>query len=274
MKIVLKSFAVQCNECSFKQYKFNYCLRFWSSYSKKFLKYIYMKLTKQSVNMAYKSLEVLYRKTVLNLTNTCVPQTLNLFSCSTRSYIFLRFSKWKPSFQARSIAQNPNIAPPKHLEQCHQCDLRPLFNQYDCLSFCASTFSSSPPFCPVEKSVEWARGPWMMSPARELRLWCGSQLDAVSSGALLEKHFLAVSGCVVLVSFCRCPCPALLSCRLFRRTPARRPFPTLRSQSTLTRAFNAFLCHFCTALHSNVISFVRLKHRKPQPTHRRTLTNL
>lgn len=36
-------------------------------------------------------------------------------------------------------AEYSNTPPPKHLEQCHQCDLRPLFNQYDCLSFCASS---------------------------------------------------------------------------------------------------------------------------------------
>lgn len=100
MKIVLKSFAVQCNECSFKQYKFNYCLRFWSSYSKKFIKYIYMKLTKQSVNMAYKSLEVLYRKTVFKSNQHLCTSNFKFVFLFYKKLYFSSFFKVKTIFSS------------------------------------------------------------------------------------------------------------------------------------------------------------------------------
>jgi len=198
--------------------------------------------------------------------------------CFTMRYIFCKVRSFWTSSQDCSIAQNLDIAPAKHLEQCHQCDLRPLFNQYDCLSFCASTFRGllrSP-----SRSC-WGIGGMgsgttdVSCEGVEVVMWKSTwrRLVCCIVGKAFSRSFWLCCPCLVLSLFlCPCLCPPAPTAVSFHAPVAVSFAPPFRA-IVVSQRWRALLMHsyviFCTALHSNVISFVWLEHRKPQPSHRK-----
>lgn len=162
----------------------------------------------------------------------------------------------KPPTAAAPLATPP---PDQYLDkqQCHQCDLRPLFNQYDCLSLCVQCATPCYAFLCF----------WPIVCAR-MGVGRGEEKDPIGKGWAMYRlcsNFGLKSTwrrrvcCIVAEAFARRQGqqheygPGEWGGTEGRRQLYGSRHAGRRSQSTLTRGFNAFLCHFlhCAALESH-----------------------